>query len=238
MRNPIWLLSGFLGNENHWSESKDLIEQNIGVPVEWINWAELCRGSKSLSEAALTLAQLAIQTGQRPVLVGYSMGGRLALQAICEAPGSFEKIIAISSHTGLTTEALKSERLQKDLEWSELLKTDFEQFWQKWNEQDVLKTHKLIERPNVDLNLWSEHLKNLSTGKQEDLTTRLNDPRLPPILVMAGAEDEKYSKLIEALPESIEKKIIGHSGHRIPIDNPKDMAEAIGVFIRKKVEFL
>jgi len=239
MKNPIWILPGFLGNELQLADFPEALSQHTGVACEVINWSNYVEGARSIHEAGQFLAQFAMAHGTRPVLVGYSMGGRLALSSAIEAPGTFSAVIAISAHPGLKLQEEKQERLQQDQRWAELLINDQARFWYKWNQQSVLQNSTPISL-NLNENekqKWAKLLVNLSTGTQNDLSEVLGDKRLPPIMHIAGFSDTKYLELQKLLPANIEKKQIKGT-HRLPLDNPIELAQVIAPFIRSSQEML
>ena len=51
---------------------------------------------------------------EKPVLTGYSMGGRLALRAALALPGKFSALVLIGASPGLETEAERAARRESD----------------------------------------------------------------------------------------------------------------------------
>ena len=236
--NPVWLLSGFLGDHTQWGAAHEELEKHLGYTVDWYDWAKDCSSVNSLSEAAQVISERALATGQRPVLVGYSMGGRLALEAITSYPGVFEQAVLTSTHLGLKTQAERDQRLKTDEEWAQLLESDIELFWQKWSQQDVLKNSLHYSRNHVDPKLWASLLRSLSTGKQRNFRELLSTPKLPPMLFITGAKDEKFVHMHAELPENINHVVVDEAGHRVPLDQPVAFAQNAAHFIRTQWEKL
>ena len=66
------------------------------------------------------------------VIVGYSMGGRLALHALDQV----EAAVIVSAHTGLREG--RQDRLDQDLRWAEKCRTmDWAEFLAEWHRQPV-----------------------------------------------------------------------------------------------------
>lgn len=239
MKNPIWILPGFLGDETQLGEFPESLAQHTGNSCEVINWSKYVAGASSIHEAGKFLAQFAMSHGTRPVMVGYSMGGRLALSSATEAPGAYSAVIAISAHPGLKSEEEKNQRLNQDQRWAKLLVEDQARFWSEWNQQSVFQNatqttqHLSLEQQQK----WAKLLLTLSTATQKNLSESLSDKRLPPIMHIAGLADAKYLELQKNLPSNIEKKQIKGS-HRLPLDNPIELAQVIAPFIRSSQETL
>lgn len=224
--NPVWLLSGFLGDQSHWQPEE--LEKHLGYSVEWIDWSK--EAGENLTETARNLSQKALQTGQRPLLIGYSMGGRVALEAITQFPSVFEQGVLLSTHLGFETQEQRDERIKNDEEWAKLLEKDFDLFWEKWCQQDVLNQN--IAHPQLDPKLWSQLLRTHSTGLQRNFRNLLSDSKLPPMLFLAGENDRKFSGMLESIPPQINRLIIPEAGHRLQLDQPLLFAQNTAHFIR------
>jgi len=235
LMNPVWLLSGFLGDHSQWGAAHEELEKHLGYTVEWFDWAKECRDVQSLAEAAQVISQKALATGQRPVLVGYSMGGRVALEAISSFPGVFEQAVLVSTHLGLATENEKDQRCKSDEEWANLLESDLESFWKKWGQQEVFKNSQPLTT-SVDQKLWATLLRRLSTGTQKNFRSFLSNPKLPPLLFINGQRDEKYVKMFSDLQPNVNRLVIENAGHRVPLDQPVVFAQNAAHFIRTQWE--
>lgn len=238
MKNPIWLLSGFLGEENHWGDFPAFLAHHLGVHPTWMNWFSETSGAQSLEQAAHFLAQRAYAEGLRPVLIGYSLGGRLALQCAVSSPGAFSGVFALSAHPGLTDEAAKNTRRKEDQDWAQLLIENSALFWEKWNQRDALKGSPIPEAPPLsESKAWSEVLVRLSTAEQAYFPTELTHPRLP-VSVVSGEQDTKFTELMHLFPNSIEKFVLPQAGHRVPLDAPEELARLLAGPIRRTQEIL
>jgi pimeloyl-ACP methyl ester carboxylesterase len=69
-------------------------------------------GARSLAQSADDIAS-AIQPG---ILVGYSMGARIALHVALQHPETVSQLVLISGTPGLTTQAERATRIQSDNE--------------------------------------------------------------------------------------------------------------------------
>ncbi len=240
MKNPIWLLSGFLGDENHWGDFPHALAQHLGEAPQWLNWVDTVSGAEDLSGAAQCLLQRAYSEGTRPVLIGYSMGGRLALQCALEGPGTLSAVIALSAHPGLSLASERSLRHKADQSWATLLRDDWSSFWRQWNEQDSLKQTPPLSAPELSetqRHQWATLLTRLSTGAQDYLPSRLTDARLP-VLWCAGSLDQKFASFQSCFPSNIETHLIAHAGHRLPLEAPTELARLLAPCIRRSQEIL
>jgi len=98
----IWGLHGAVGMAEDW----DVFGEIQGVDL----WSFLKEGEMSLDEAGQKVAEMA---SDGDTLVGYSMGGRIALHALGKR--QWKKVIIVSAHPGL--ESAHQERLKNDECW-------------------------------------------------------------------------------------------------------------------------
>jgi len=239
VKNPIWLLSGFLGGENHWGDFSETLAQHIGVRPEIFNWFNVVEGAKSLAEAGRFLAQRAYAEGTRPVLIGYSMGGRLALQAAIEAPSAFSGIVALSAHTGFAEDGKREARKIEDTAWAKLLREDPAMFWQKWNQRGSLHNTTNPTPPDFSQKeSWAHALVNMGTGAQDYFPPLLLNKILPPLMAIAGARDEKFVHNLKEYPKTVQTHVIEDAGHRLPLEAPTELARLLAPFIRQTQDIL
>lgn len=239
MKNPIWLLPGFLGDDSQLGDFPEALAQHTGVVPDVIDWCRITEGARDLSEGGSFLAQFALSSGMRPVLVGYSMGARLALASLVAAPGAFSGAVAVSAHPGLEDATARAERRAADDEWSALLVSDQAEFWRRWLAQPVFAGTAEIGRALTALEAqqWSQVLRAFSTAGQDFFPPLLADPRLPPLVSVVGERDAKYVALQQLYPSTVDKLMLP-GGHRVPLDAPAELARAIAPFIRKTQEIL
>lgn len=145
-------------------------------------------------------------------LIGYSLGGRIALQKFRHQA---ESLTLISTHPGLHTEEEKKMRLQSDQAWADLLlQLPIDEFLHRWYDQSVFKPFK------PDLSMRREHnvqdlaqvLMHYSLAKQErfDIDT-----------CIVGERDEKFRALYK------NPIVIPNAGHTVHLENPKVLAEIL-----------
>lgn len=150
----------------------------------------------------------------RRVVVGYSMGGRLALQAIVDEPELWERAILFSTHKGLEE---KEARLAQDEVWATRFERDpWYEVVADWMAQPVFKgtSGPLRLESDFDRSELARQLRHFSLGRQKVMQSNK-------AVWVVGERDEAYRKLH---PEAL---IIPEAGHRILFDNPKKASEII-----------
>ncbi len=161
------------------------------------------------------------------VLLGYSMGGRLALELLERQ--RFVRAVIVSA--GLN--APDDERRLRDDAWARRFESEeWSSLMQAWNAQDVFGGHEL-ERHERDYNRGE-----LARQLREWSPAVLPPPRLEeietPVLWIAGERDAKYVEVarraVARLPQA-ELWICPDAGHRVPWEQPR-------LFVARLREFL
>ncbi|MCC3433104.1 MAG: 2-succinyl-6-hydroxy-2,4-cyclohexadiene-1-carboxylate synthase [Microcoleus sp. PH2017_04_SCI_O_A] len=161
------------------------------------------------------------------LLLGYSMGGRLALYMTLHFPDRFEKVVLESASPGLKTEKDRSHRRQADSQTAQNLEnSNIKDFILNW--YDRLIESRLANNP-LEL---AKSLRNMGTGHQPSLWEKLAQNQIP-ILLLAGEDDDKFQRInaeIASLCPAATLKIIPNAGHNIHFENIDDFASVVRQF--------
>ena len=228
MQTPsVWC---FLRGEFHSSGEPVLVEA-----------VDLCQDSSDGFEewSARFCKEVKAESGdEKPLLLGYSLGGRLAMHACIDAPELWSGVIIVSADPGSYGKEQKKLQLQKDFEWAQRFKVEkMEKLLMEWDQSPVfaqspnLAPRNLAELDSEKISHW---FTIYSKGKQADLLPLLGRENNPPILYVSGAEDIKYSKIGESLAlacPQINHQVIAGVGHRVPWENKNAFVEVVNQFI-------
>src|SRR3954451_3505333 len=112
------------------------------------------------------------------VLLGYSLGGRLALHALL-AGASYTRAIFVS--TGLGLEYGREERRAADEHWAERFEhDDWASLMRDWNAQPVFGGHEAVrEERDYDRAALARQLREWSPGVLPAVASRLPDLAIP-----------------------------------------------------------
>lgn len=159
----------------------------------------------------------------KPFLIGYSMGGRIALQL----QECAQALVNLSGHPGLKTQKEREERLQTDQIWSEkLLNLPPQMFFTQWYSQGIfhpLSLPKMVAR-RVKQNTQdiARVMLQMSLANQAQVVEFSC-----PTLYLYGENDSKYRDIFSRLPSGVDVLSIEHSGHAIHMDNAAGCAQTI-----------
>lgn len=195
-----------------------------------------------LDKIGNTLAEEIRRVDPEPILVGYSMGGRLALHALLADPDLWKAGVIISAHPGLRNESERIQRRQKDAEWSTLaLKGEWSDFLEQWNDQGVLAgAGEMPDRLGLKSRRASvaRSFVDWSLGAQADLSLDLKKVTCP-VLWLTGESDTKFTdiaqRVVGNLPKA-EHQIIPQCGHRIPWEKPSEFLQVCEGFFRNSLK--
>ncbi len=172
--------------------------------------------------------------GEKSILLGYSLGGRLALHACVRRPDLWEATIVVGADPGLESEQQKSLQLDRDRNWAERLKREpLEKLADEWDEQPVfcgLKNQAPRNPGEMDASKLSRQFEVFSKGLQQNLVPELANLKTPPVLFLSGEKDQKYQKIGEELAKSspvVKAQVVADAGHRVPWENPETFVQVL-----------
>jgi 2-succinyl-6-hydroxy-2,4-cyclohexadiene-1-carboxylate synthase len=240
---PILFLHGFLGSGNDWRDVIRFFSPKyycliVDLPGHGKTGVDEC-GDHSFEGTAQALIKFISRFKfEKCFLVGYSMGGRLALFLTLRYPQFFSKTILESASPGLRTRREREQRISQDDRISEELETeDFHSFLRGWYSQpifeglmasknfDGLLTSRLRNNPKM----LAQSLRFLGTGAQPTLWEELRQNRIP-ILLLVGENDIKFKSIAREMANSnrsVHTETIEGCSHNIHFQKPEQFARHI-----------
>ncbi|HLG64663.1 MAG TPA: 2-succinyl-6-hydroxy-2,4-cyclohexadiene-1-carboxylate synthase [Ktedonosporobacter sp.] len=176
------------------------------------------------------LRELSVNEGEA-ILLGYSMGGRIALY--CAFSGFFRALILESASPGLADAAEREQRRSSDLALAESIEREgIEAFVERWENLPLFATqHNLPAEQRAALHAQrlnnrpaglANSLRGVGTGEQPALHHRLPELTIP-VLLLAGELDAKFCaiarQMAQALPHA-QLSIVPEAGHTIHLERP------------------
>lgn len=180
---------------------------------------------------------------ERSDLLGYSMGGRLALQLALERPQRLRSLVLVSAQAGLEADAAGARRRSDARLAARIQERGLPDFLDSWMAQPLLAgiRRRGAERVEAERRARLEgdpaglaaSLRDLGAGTMPSLWARLPGLRLP-TLVVVGAEDQRYlelgRRLVSLLPQSRLARV-EDAGHGVPLEQPERLAELVRAFL-------
>ncbi len=167
----------------------------------------------------------------RRILVGYSMGGRLALHALEKNPTLWSGAVFLSTNPGLSTPQEKQIRIDNDKNWAKrFANEEFSHVLADWNSQSVFKnsSEPARNRESSNLKKIEQALLDWSLGNQKNFREVKDLWSLRQVWA-AGEKDTKFSELLKTLPtsEQLQKWVIEEVSHRLLFEAPQEVAHFI-----------
>jgi 2-succinyl-6-hydroxy-2,4-cyclohexadiene-1-carboxylate synthase len=221
---PLIFLHGFLGCKEDWEGMLPFFQERFYcIAIDLPGHGQ----SPPSQEMLATIKEAIWPLASKPFVIGYSMGGRIALQL----QDQFSALAILSAHPGLATQKEKDDRRKIDEEWCEkLLKLPFDAFLGQWYAQPIFQSlsHKpdllqaiLKKRMQQDPHNLAHILRQMSLSNQPQISDFPS-----PTLFLYGEEDLKYRQLYYKLP-NIAVRCVKGSGHTVHLENAAACAEQI-----------
>lgn len=175
-------------------------------------------------------------------IYGYSMGGRLTFQLICDIDIHIKGAVIESSHCGIADQNDRRKRVLTDQKRASSIQNDFNQFLNDWKKLTIFsgddssindEYHQIMKNQNPDLMALS--LKEFGAGVMPNVCEKLQNLPLPLYLV-AGKDDIKYAELtpeISTLCNGCNYSVVEGAGHRVHVDRPEKLISIIKTFIKE-----
>jgi len=194
----------------------------------------------TMPEAVAALAPLA--AGR--VVMGYSMGGRTALQIACAVP--VRALVLIGATPGIADLAARRARQAADAALARHIEAGgVEAFLAAWMDKPIIASQRRIPSPWRERMTARKHghsaaglagsLRGMGTGAMMSVWDRL--PSIPMLLVV-GAEDHKFEatarSVAAAVPEA-EVAVIPGAGHCAHLEAVEPAAAVIYDFVQQFV---
>lgn len=243
---PVLLLHGFSGSARSWEALAPSLSDRLRlIAVDLIGHgqsdaperADRYRPEQAVRDLASLLDALGIA---RAHVVGYSLGGRLALRFAMDAPERIGALVVVSASAGLADEEARRERAAADGALADRIERDgIERFVAEWEGQELFaaerslpperraaaRAERLAQRPHGLAN----SLRGMGQGAAEPLWQRLAAIAAP-ALVVTGALDARYTaigaRLAAAIPAARHAVIAG-AGHAVHRERPDELARAV-----------
>jgi 2-succinyl-6-hydroxy-2,4-cyclohexadiene-1-carboxylate synthase len=245
---PLLLLHGFTGSSATWAPHVAAWPARtiaVDLPGHGQTDAPTDPARYRMAATVADLIALLDQLGvERAHILGYSMGGRVALHLAAAHPERVATLILESASPGLATQAERDARVAADKALAASIERDgiaaFVDRWEAlplWASQarlpDAVRTGLRVQRLNNRPAGLANSLRGLGTGAQAPLHDRLAD--LPvPALVIAGLLDAKFTAIARAMASALPQSrlaLVADAGHAVHL-------EQLALFDRLVAEFL
>ena len=233
------LLHGFMGSSQAWGEGLVDGLASVGRPPALVDLPGHGRHAGETNPDHFTLGTVfesieEASAGEPVDLVGYSMGGRLALAFTAVRPEAVRSLVLESASPGLATAAERQERRASDEVLAQHLEErGTEAFVNEWEcralfesqrslPDHVRTAHRARRLLNEPASLAAS-LRGLGTGCLPSYWDAL-ESLVPPVLLLAGELDTKFSAIARSMAQRIPIARVGvvpGAGHAVHLERPE-----------------
>lgn len=250
---PLLLLHGFTGSRANWWQTcaPELASQHRVITVDLLGHGEtdapLHSTRYAMKAAAEDLIGILERITEEPAhLLGYSMGGRLALYLALHHSKCFRSLTLESASPGLRTPEERAERRQRDGALADRIEREgvaaFVDFWESlslWESQQQLDEQirlRLRQQrlQNSALGL-ANSLRGMGTGVQPSLWDDLTRLTLP-VLLLTGEYDHKFERINDAMAAQMpnaKRVTVSGAGHTTHLERPDAFAAAVSAHLQQ-----
>lgn len=241
---PLLLLHGFTGSIATWDVVRVALEPRFSViavdlPGHGLSSAPADDARFALHHLAGDLVKLLdAMRVDRAGVIGYSMGGRAALQFALSFPERVAALLLESATPGIDDARDRGARIDSDMALADMIERDgvesFVHFWERlpiWSTQtslphelrEMVHAQRLANNPTGLAN----SLRGAGAGSRPSIATHLGSLAMP-TLVVAGSMDPKFVELAgqmqKAIPEA-RARIVARAGHTVHLEQPAEFSE-------------
>ncbi len=244
--NPILIfLHGFMGTHRDFLPLIKILEKDyycvaLDLPGHGIAQKILPQSQADFDDIIMQTLQPYIN--QKYTLIGYSMGGRIALRlsSVLDACS----LVLISSLTSPLSKLEKKERLKKDKQLTlELQNSPFNDFLKNWyriplfvtlNQSSTLYTQMIEERKKQSPRAMSYIMNLLSPANYYPSLDAIKNFKNP-LLYCCGKHDKKYfahANSITNQKKDLWKACFSKASHAVHFEKPHSLSQTIKQFQR------
>jgi 2-succinyl-6-hydroxy-2,4-cyclohexadiene-1-carboxylate synthase len=244
------LLHGFTGSSGNWAPLCSALADRfqtiaIDLPGHGNSSSPSDPSRYSAERLADDIVQVADEVGaDRFALMGYSMGGRMALRCALRHPERISALVLESTSPGIVDSAARHARIASDSLLAESIeKKGVVWFVDQWEMLSLWATPKNLtperrsalreQRLKNDAQGLANSLRGAGAGTVEPVIDRLLSIDVPS-LIIAGALDTayvEYAKIMERAVPHARMEIIDDAGHSIHFEKPDALADAVRRFL-------
>lgn len=230
------LLHGFTHTGASWGPVVAALAERYEATAPDIRGHGSASGRRPVTLAAV-LGDVAASAADRFTLVGYSMGGRIALHVALGVKDRLDRLVLIGASPGIADDAERQRRQQADERLAdEIERLTVEEFARRWADTPVLSDQPAAVRAAADADRrrntpagLAAALRGLGTGALPPVWDRLGELTMPVALV-AGERDERFRRIAGEMASEMPTArvvVVPGAGHAVHLEAPGAVASII-----------
>ncbi len=245
---PITLLHGFTSHGGAWEGVRARLDKShrvLTIDFPGHGKSPAPRSGYDFAACADDVVEAMERSNQTPgTLVGYSMGGRIALAAALRAPQAIQRLVLESTSPGIENSIEREARRTDDTTLAaEIESTPWASFVDRWMNLPLFRSqhrlgddalaHSRAVRLDNDRAAVAASLRCLGTGSQPSYWKDLSKLSLP-VLLVTGEEDAKFHAIADEMQRRIAtstRATVPAVGHTTHLEDPDGFLTALTTFL-------
>ena len=246
----VFFLHGFTGSSETWKPHLPALKAFTTIRIDFLGHgrSDAPAAIQRYGMEACVDDLLGIQDRlgiKRCAVVGYSMGGRVAMRVALRAPERLWALVLESTSPGIANPADRQDRLIQDARLAARIRKEgvaaFADYWQSLplfasqsRLPEVIRQALRDQRLQHTAEGLANSLEGLGAGRQKPVLPRLRDLRLP-VLLLTGALDGKYGNLahdMAAVLPHCRARVVPDAGHAAHLEQPTAFDDAVRDFLQ------
>jgi 2-succinyl-6-hydroxy-2,4-cyclohexadiene-1-carboxylate synthase len=251
-KDTILLVHGFTGSLEDWRDIYPHLDERfnyVGIDLIGHGKSDSPNDIKKYEPESLInqiediLTQLSVN---EVIILGYSMGGRVALNYAVSYPQKIKGLILESTSAGIKNERDRTERTESDEVLASYIEENgTEKFAERWMNQDIFNTQRRfsdekLQKIKIRIAQNSKTglantLRGFGTGNMPYLADKVNLMQSPVILISGGL-DTKYCKLNSELKKKFpnaKNAVIKNAGHNTHLEEPERFIQVVHNYLNQ-----
>ena len=236
----VVMLHGFAHTARSWRDiAVELVRADPGVTCILPDLPG--HGATTIRPSFVELAQRLATLASDAVIVGYSMGARLALAAACQPNASMRGLVMVGGTAGIRDADERTRRRIDDERLAQRIGTiGTEAFLDEWLARPLFAgyapdTESLRDRRRNDAHGLSYALSELGPGSQPSYWESLPQLNVP-TLAVAGARDAKFAAVASEMCSLIagcQRRLVADAGHVAHLEKPATFVRLLSEFLQR-----
>jgi len=249
---PLVLLHGFTGSAANWRAHQPAFTSRFRVIA--IDLLGHGRSASPADAARYSMAHcvedmngiLAALQVDAAIMLGYSLGGRVALSFSATHPQRLSRLLVVSGSPGLASAEERAARVASDEALAAQIEREgLEAFVDYWENIPLFASQKSLP-PTVRAELRQQRLQNtsrglanslrgLGVGAQPALWEKLSEIKTPTLL-LAGEADTKFVTIAQRMAKKMpnaQLQIVPGAGHAVQLERPAEFQRLVLDFLGK-----
>lgn len=251
---PIVLVHGFAQSARSWETVAEKLAVTRDVyAIDLVGFGKSAKPNSpsaySLQAMGGVLVDFLRDLREGPLVVGYSLGGRVALSALLQTGAetfawlAFGGLVLESAGLGMTSEVDRAAAATRDAATASRLRemplADFMTYWENLplfdSQKQLPESARRTVREGRLANDPEALAKSVEQAGQHAMPDRADvlaeleklAQKGTPVRYVAGALDQKYTALAAELPAGVQTTIFPNVGHNVHLEAPEAFAQFI-----------